>query len=734
MRFTSRRVLVPSLAAAALAGTASAQQFTFNPSTIPGTPRWTEGVEASDIDNDGDLDLWFADGEGFSSPGTQRVNKVITNTLELGGGFLDESFARLGNLQSHAKMVVAADVNADGWSDSLFANAFNTDPPFLYINRGAAQPGFFDEQGATRGLTAVYSSASANFGDLDNDGDLDLIISDSGSSFLGGSGDRPHLYFNDGAGNFTEDALALGAPVKKAHMDVQLIDIDNDWDLDFFGPNRASNTGGNHYLMINDGSGNFTNASSLVPNGSSNVYEADVADLDGDTDLDMFFVSLGGFTEGGVRNDLVETGSLAFSQGPLLSSGDDNEVAMLDFDVDGDMDALVGALFQSREKAFRNNGSGLFTEVVIFQNISDSTLDMEVADLDNDGRYDVITAQGESNSAQWVNKVYYNSGPVDSLPPVVNREETLSSPSGSGPWVVRAQVQDQVVDDGETYVEGRASYVINTATATAAVGTAGFDFSPAVISVPAGTTVTWTMNPADPFAHTVTSTTPGYGFDSGTLNPGDTFSYTFVEPGTYDYVCTPHASFGMTGQVIVTAAANAGSVDGLDVNGGMFRFEMTDLGQGFAKELCYELHFTDWAGNETVTQSVCVPLAGCGYAPYGPGLGGANVLGLSGNGSPSVGGSFSLTLSGLATPSAFVGYSLGQFSLPVLGGTLLLSPAPLLQTVPVAVAGSTATFTAPVPNNPAFTGLELFFQGLGIDPGQAAGIAFSNGVQAVVCP
>ncbi|MEO0650427.1 MAG: VCBS repeat-containing protein [Planctomycetota bacterium] len=642
----AQRALAPSLAALALAGTASAQQFQFDANTIPGTNRWTEGVEAADVDNDGDLDLFFADGEGFASAGTQRLPRLVINRLNTDGDFNDESIPRLGTVQAHGKMAQAGDIDNDGWVDAIFSNAFNTSASFLFHNRGDVQPGFFDDEAAARGLGGVYSSACANFGDLDNDGDLDLIVSDSGGSFLGGAGERPHLFFNDGNGNFTENAVALNAPVKSAHMDVQLVDIDNDFDLDFFGPNRASNGGGNHYLLINDGAGNFTNASSLVPNGSSNVYEADLADLDGDTDLDMFFVSLGGFTEGGVRNNLIENGSLSFTAGPLISGGDDNEVALLDVDMDGAMDALVGALFQQREKVFLNNGVGLFTETNLFEGVSDSTLDIEVADLDGDGAYDVISAQGESNQAQWNNKVYFNSGPADTLSPTVLREEALSSPSQNGPWVVRAQVQDQVYDDGENYVTGVATYRV--------------------------------------------------------LSGGQELG--------------------------------SGAVDAFDAGGGMFRFAMTDLAVGVGDTLSYELTFTDWAGNDTTTATVDVPLPGCGYGAYGADFAGANVLELAGNGMPAVNGTIDLTVGDLVSSSAFVGYGLASFELPLLGGTLLISPAPPAQSFTVAAAGGVANFVAPVPNNPALAGVSLFFQAFEVDLAQPNGLAFSNGVEAVICP
>ena len=470
------RRVSPILAAAAgclLSPTLLAQQFQYQTDLIPGPNRWTEGMEAADVDQDGDYDLFFADGNGFSSPSTQQQQKLIINQLvESGTGtvsFTDESLTRLGTFVSHGRQVVTADVDADGWVDALFPNAFNADIPWLFINRGDTQPGFFDEESAARGLGGPYSSASAGFGDIDNDGDLDLILSDSGNSFLGGAGERPHLFFNDGTGNFTENAAALNAPIKAAHMDVHLIDIDNDWDLDFFGPNRANNAGGNHYLMLNDGLGNFTDVSNLIPPTSASVYEAEVGDLDKDTDLDMFFVSSNGFQEGGIRNDFIENGTLGFTKGPVLGGADDNEISLIDYDMDGDLDALVGSLSNNSEKIHANNGSGLFSDVTgDFPVLSDSTLDCTVVDIDKDGAYDVVTAQGESNQAQWRNKYYRNTGAADTIAPEIQREETLTSPSATGPWVVRAVIYDQVVDDGKNWVTGSVSYRVNTTTALGA--------------------------------------------------------------------------------------------------------------------------------------------------------------------------------------------------------------------------------------------------------------------------
>jgi manganese oxidase len=79
-------------------------------------------------------------------------------------------------------------------------------------------------------------------------------------------------------------------------------------------------------------------------------------------------------------------------------------------------------------------------------------------------------------------------------------------------------------------------------------------FVPDTLTVKVGTTVTWVNQ--DGYVHTVTSgTSPSDRsglFDSGNLNGGETFSFTFDKAGTYDYFCIPHFSLGMIGKIIVT--------------------------------------------------------------------------------------------------------------------------------------------------------------------------------------
>ncbi len=75
-----------------------------------------------------------------------------------------------------------------------------------------------------------------------------------------------------------------------------------------------------------------------------------------------------------------------------------------------------------------------------------------------------------------------------------------------------------------------------------------FAFSPSKIQIPLGATVMWTNE--DSAAHTATSTS--HGFDSGNLDNGQSFRFTFTKSGSYPYVCQYHPN--MTGMIVVEEA------------------------------------------------------------------------------------------------------------------------------------------------------------------------------------
>ncbi|MBL8861320.1 MAG: VCBS repeat-containing protein [Planctomycetes bacterium] len=564
----------------------TAQQFQ-QATNFPGTALWSEGLEACDVDRDGDLDLFVADGGNFNAAGVARQNLLWINQTIQGVpfGLVDESVARLGVHTSHAKGVTTGDIDGNGWDDALFVNAFFTSPPNLYVNRGAAQPGVFDFVGPARGLTTSMSSGAGMFADLDDDGDLDLVLDDRYNSATAAPA---RLYLNDGAGFFTEQPTLLNAPSRSLQMDVQLADVDGDWDFDVLLINKGGGTAG-QVLLRNDGAANFTDASALLAAGNGSVYEAEVGDLDGDLDLDLFFTSLSGFAEGVVRNNLAQNGALSFASQPTFGADDDNEIALFDYDLDGDYDVFVGSLRNGSEKLYRNNGGLSFTDQSAqVQNTADSTLDLTLADLDNDGRYDLVTVQGESGS--FVNKFLKNTGPADTLPPVFTATQAPTNPPATGPWVVRAKVRDQVLDDGVDYVSGSASYVVLAATLEAALAVQpGGAFSSASLAVGAGARLTFT-NASGTGVSLACQTAP-YAFAS-TLPDGGTFEVVLVEPGAYTFQNQTNAT---STTVTVSGATTAGAwrKAGPQIQ----RYTLSDTLAGAGVRVAYELRARDWPGN-----------------------------------------------------------------------------------------------------------------------------------------
>ena len=85
---------------------------------------------------------------------------------------------------------------------------------------------------------------------------------------------------------------------------------------------------------------------------------------------------------------------------------------------------------------------------------------------------------------------------------------------------------------------------------------------PGNITVKVGDTITWTMDQGTHAAHTITSL-PGTpeSFDSGFLfSPGDTFSHTFLKPGSYTYYCSNHAGYNLVNGVAVPFGTQVGTI------------------------------------------------------------------------------------------------------------------------------------------------------------------------------
>jgi len=433
-----RHAVGVSLAVIAFAvQSASAQQFVDQTSTrFPVQVEYTNYIAVGDIDSDGDLDICFANGQGYSSLGTLLKPRIYINGGT--GIFTDQTDTRAAGITGCFRSAEFGDVDLDGDLDLLLGQDYNRQM-LLLMNNGS---GVFTNETAGRIPTLNTSTARATFGDVDADGDLDIALCNSGASGRFGTG-QPRLYINDGSARFTDvTATRLPQGNVSQQMDVLFLDADGDFDLDLFLATRAT-TPNQSRLWINNGSGTFSNLGNF-PNDAT-AYAYDAGDIDGDGDLDLLGTNAGSSNQELLARNANGLGTswtnISTSISPNPSS-DDNDSKFFDMDNDGDFDLVIATL-GSTKRIYRNtNGLGAFTQVTnVITASTDSSLDVKVADFDGDGDYDIVTGQGESGAFQ--NRIYINSGPADTIAPTIVRTEQVVPGSVAGePRSVRVTLRD----------------------------------------------------------------------------------------------------------------------------------------------------------------------------------------------------------------------------------------------------------------------------------------------------
>ncbi|MFO0737393.1 MAG: VCBS repeat-containing protein [Labilithrix sp.] len=464
-----------------------------------GTSRgcYTNYAITTDLDGDGLLDLVMANGGGHFVAQSPEPQAVYFGDGR--GHFDDARSAFAGGLaDSIVRQVAVADFDGDGRLDVYLPGGYGTTADQLWFQH--ATRAFQNEPARLAG--GLRSRAGAvHAGDLDGDGDIDLAVADWGASPNPDSSTPAspvtlRLYVNDGRGNFSAGA-ALPAPEGSSATDIDVADIDGDFDLDIVLTNRN----GQSRLFANDGKGTFTDVTRALAFPRKRgpfAFNAELCDIDGDGDLDLLYDSAARSLAGHSSQVLVNDGSGRFlddTEARVIGEArsDDNQLKCADIDNDGDYDLVVASLSNPTEKLLRNDGTGHFTNVNgIFPRAADPTLAIDLGDFDGDGRLDLFTANGEVPHQSWLERIYLNSrGTADTAAPKLRAVEHPTAIPGHATVVRLAVLDANTSETGQHVKSVSLDVTVGGITTTVPARFIGGDlFRAAIPPVRAGATMT----------------------------------------------------------------------------------------------------------------------------------------------------------------------------------------------------------------------------------------------------
>lgn len=256
--------------------------------SFPGDTLPTEGAAFGDFDGDGLVDLYLA---RYESPGTGEVGlqDVLLRNTGLSTGFVDVTEA-CGVLTTGlpGRGVACADYDNDGDTD-IFVSNYRLQPNLLWENDGT---GTFSDVSCRMGVQGIEQegwwghSIGSDWGDFDNDGDLDLFTANLAHPRYIHFSNRSQLLVNrlEAKLPFIDVRGRALIAYDETHSNPCWGDVDNDGDLDLFVtsvyPRRKT------YLFRND-QRHFTDVTYLAGVRVDNSWGCAFADYDGDNDLDL---------------------------------------------------------------------------------------------------------------------------------------------------------------------------------------------------------------------------------------------------------------------------------------------------------------------------------------------------------------------------------------------------------------------------------------------------------------
>ncbi len=227
-------------------------------------PKYFHGAAFADFDSDGYLDLIITN--FFSTHFHQLYQNNGDNTFSL----ITNTPVSLVSERSMAPIL--GDYNNDGLVDVYIPNGDDR-PNSLFKNLGNFQ---FERITSGSIVTDSKSSVGAAWGDYDNDGYMDLFVANA-------SNQNNNLYHNNGNGTFTKITQSVVTQEAGHSHSGSFMDVDNDGDLDLI----VTNDNGPNFFYVNDGSGNFSRKlDEVVASDFGNSYGMAWADYNRDGSLD----------------------------------------------------------------------------------------------------------------------------------------------------------------------------------------------------------------------------------------------------------------------------------------------------------------------------------------------------------------------------------------------------------------------------------------------------------------